>query len=168
MKRLSVVAPAVVFLTMRKKGWAQTATLIQNQIPIGIAPSQGEAFDQRMELALGKTAVEASRAFTITAPPQVSVVVNSVTAISSAADVSAFFSGTSTGFGSSPVGLSQQPAFTTDGRTDVVYSFYLFQDANVIRTRSQLSDPSCFCRQGAEGLAGTARARLLLEHAQDI
>ena len=69
---------------------AQIITVLPNQIPNGVtSPSR---FKQRINIEMGSD-TGLSRSFTITMPPEVSVVANSVTATSTSGSLVAFFAG---------------------------------------------------------------------------
>jgi len=60
-------------------GHAQTITLEPSAVPNGVSSASGQQFHQRMNVTLGGTAVGLSRMFTITAPPELTIVTNSAT-----------------------------------------------------------------------------------------
>ena len=71
--------------------WGQTVTVLPNQIPNGV--TDPATFKQRIDIAFGGGGAGLSRSFTITLPPEVSVVSGSVTATSDNAALVAFYAG---------------------------------------------------------------------------
>ncbi len=87
------IVVALIFLGAPQAVRAQTISLFPDEVPNGIAPTSGKQYHQRFNITLTGSPVQASRAFTITVPAELTVVSNSVTATTNNTGVIAFFSG---------------------------------------------------------------------------
>ena len=62
---------------------AQTVSLIPSAVPNGVQASSGQQYRQRIDITLGGSAIAQSMMFTITAPPEVTIVTGSASAVTS-------------------------------------------------------------------------------------
>ncbi len=92
--RFCAVVPLLAILAMPQSGRAQDIDLFPNVVPNGINAGPGEQYHQRFDITLTGSPTASTRALTITVPPELTVVTNSVTATSHNASVRFFFAGT--------------------------------------------------------------------------
>ncbi|MBT4139310.1 MAG: hypothetical protein HOE48_15420, partial [Candidatus Latescibacteria bacterium] len=103
--------------------WAQTVTVLPHQVPNGVtAPSQ---FKQRIDLALGAD-TGLTRSFTITLPPEVTLVTGTATATSDNSSLMAYFAGlpasNKLAFGLTGTTTGRTVSVEFDVRTPVTFS----------------------------------------------
>ncbi|MFT5365810.1 MAG: hypothetical protein ACI8V2_000751, partial [Candidatus Latescibacterota bacterium] len=103
--------------------WAQTITILPHQIPNGVtAPSQ---FKQRIDITLGSD-TGLTRSFTITLPPEVTLVSGTATATSDNSSLKAYFSGlpatNKLSFGLTGTTTGRTVSVEFDVRTPVTFS----------------------------------------------
>jgi hypothetical protein len=76
--------------------WAQTVTLVPDEVINGIEVNSAEQFHQRFDITLGGSAVRSARGFTITVPAELNVVSNSITTTTNSPALASFYVGAPT------------------------------------------------------------------------
>lgn len=86
---LMAVLLALAGVFVPQTGYAQTVSLTPSVVPNGIASTSGQQYRQRVNMTMGAGAIGLTVMFTVTAPPELTIVANTLTGVSGTAGVSA-------------------------------------------------------------------------------